>query len=47
MITKLPLDKKNRMLRIGVGLHEGKWFARVDLWFVGFRLTCAKTTYTK
>jgi len=39
MITKLDLDEKNRMVRLGIGLHDGKWFARVDLWWVGFRLT--------
>lgn len=38
-VTKLNLDKNNRMLRIGLGLHEGKWFFRIDLWVVGFRLT--------
>lgn len=39
MITKLPLDRNNRMLRVGFGLHDGKWFARVDLWFFGLRLS--------
>ena len=39
MITRIPLDPKNRMLRVGFGLHEGKWFFRLDLWTVGFRLT--------
>lgn len=39
MITKVPLDEKNRMVRIGLGLHEGRWFFRVDLWWIGFRLT--------
>lgn len=38
-LTKLPLDPNSRMLRIGFGKHEGKWFFRVDLWFVGFRFT--------
>lgn len=36
--TKIPLDAKNRMVRLGGGLNEGKWFIRVDLWFVGYRL---------
>lgn len=31
------LDEKNRMLRIGFGKHEGKWFFRVDLWWRGYR----------
>ena len=38
-ITKSPLDKKNRMIRVGFGLHDDKWFLRVDLWFIGFRLS--------
>lgn len=29
--TKIPLDKNNRMLRLGFGLNEGKWFLRIDL----------------
>jgi hypothetical protein len=37
-ITKIPLDEQNRMLRAGFGKHCGKWFIRIDLWFVGFRL---------
>lgn len=38
MITKIPLDKDNRMLRIGFGKNNGSWFFRVDLWFIGIRL---------
>jgi hypothetical protein len=38
-VTKLSLDTDNRMLRIGVGKHEGKWFFRVDLWTTGWRIT--------
>lgn len=38
-ITRIRLDKDNRMLRAGFGKHGGKWFIRVDLWFVGFRLS--------
>lgn len=34
----LPLDKNNRMLRVGFGKNDGNWFARIDLWFFGFRL---------
>lgn len=37
-VTKIPLDKNNRMLRIGFGKHDGIWFARVDLWFFGVRI---------
>ena len=38
-ITKIKLDDKNRMLRAGLGLNEGRFFARIDLWCVGFRLS--------
>lgn len=38
-ITKIELDSKNRMLRIGFGKHDGNWFCRVDLWYNGYRLT--------
>ena len=37
-LTKINLDRRNRMLRIGFGKHEGNWFARIDLWYVGFRI---------
>lgn len=42
MITKISLDENNRMVRIGVGKHDGRWFFRVDLWYVGFRLAAAR-----
>jgi hypothetical protein len=38
-LTKIKLDHQNRMLRMGVGKNEGNWFARVDLWYIGFRIT--------
>ncbi len=37
-IQKINLDPDNRMLRIGFGKHEAKYFFRVDLWFFGIRL---------
>ena len=37
MITRIPLDKDNRMLRIGFGKNNGSWFFRIDLWVTGFR----------
>lgn len=37
IITKIPLDENCRMLRIGFGKNNGKWFFRIDLWNVGFR----------
>ena len=36
-ITKIELDKENRMLRIGFGKNKGSWFFRIDLWAVGYR----------
>jgi len=38
-LVKIPLDTKNRMIRVGFGLHEGKFFIRIDLWFFGVRLS--------
>jgi hypothetical protein len=37
-ITKISLDDENRMLRAGFGKHDGNWFIRIDLWWVGCRL---------
>lgn len=37
--TTIKLDTQNRMLRIGVGKNDGNWFARIDLWCIGFRIT--------
>lgn len=37
--TKLYLDQDNRMLRVGFGKNNGKWFARLDLWTVGLRIS--------
>ena len=39
MLTTINLDEDNRMLRFGFGKNEGRWFARIDLWWIGFRLT--------
>jgi len=38
-IDKIKLDKNNRMLRIGFGKHEGKYFFRIDLWRIGYRIS--------
>lgn len=38
-LTRIPLDTNNRMLRIGFGKHDGNWFARIDLWFFGVRIS--------
>lgn len=38
-LTKITLDPSNRMVRIGFGLNNKRWFARIDLWWIGLRLT--------
>ena len=38
-IDKINLDENNRMLRIGFGKNSGRWFFRIDLWYIGYRLT--------
>lgn len=38
-LTKIVLDKSNRMVRVGGGLNNGAWFVRIDLWWIGFRIT--------
>lgn len=34
----IEMKAGNRMVRLGAGQHDGKWFIRVDLWWVGVRL---------
>ena len=38
-ITRLDLDKDNRMLRVGFGKHNSTFFFRIDLWLVGYRIS--------
>jgi len=38
-LTKLTMDEKNRMLRVAIGKNDGRWFFRIDLWSVGYRIT--------
>lgn len=38
-LQKIKLDSDNRMLRFGFGKNQGRWFARLDLWFFGVRLS--------
>lgn len=35
----IKMDQGNRMLRIGFGQHDHKWFVRVDLWWYGVRVS--------
>jgi len=39
MIQKIKLSTDNRMLRIGGGYHNGIPFFRIDLWWVGYRIS--------
>jgi hypothetical protein len=34
----IRLDRNNRMLRVGFGKNNGRWFFRIDLWFFGIRI---------
>jgi len=38
-VTSLKLDPGYRMIRIGFGQFDSKWFFRVDLWAVAIRVT--------
>lgn len=38
-VTKINLEKGNRMIRLGFGQHNYNWFVRIDLWCVAYRLT--------
>lgn len=37
-LTVFALSKGNRMFRLGIGQHDGKWFARLDVWFYAIRI---------
>lgn len=39
MRTPVYTTADNRMLRIGGGRHDGRWFFRIDLWWWGWRWT--------
>jgi len=39
MIHKIKLDHWNRMLRFGFGFNNGAFFIRIDLWWVGYRIS--------
>jgi hypothetical protein len=38
-LTKIQLDRDNRMIRAGFGKNNGNWFVRIDLWFIGIRVS--------
>lgn len=39
LLTVINLDPNNRMIRVGLGKWNSSFFIRIDLWYVGFRLT--------
>ena len=38
-LTKIQLNRDNRMIRAGFGKNNGNWFVRIDLWFIGIRVS--------
>jgi hypothetical protein len=43
----IPLDENNRMFRIGFGKNKGRWFVRIDLWFLELGFDEAKCRATR
>ena len=39
MIDFIRMQPGDRMVRIGFGQHTGRWFARIDLWWFGVRVS--------
>lgn len=35
----IKLDYLNRKIRFGFGFHQGNPFIRIDLWWIGFRIS--------
>ena len=38
-IHKIKLNRWNRMFRFGFGFNQGRPFIRIDLWWVGYRIS--------
>jgi hypothetical protein len=38
-LTTIKHNEQNRMFGVRVGTYEGRAYARIDLWFVSFRVT--------
>lgn len=38
-LTKVTWDENSRYLRVGFGKNDGRWFARIDFWWFGYRIT--------
>lgn len=37
-VKRIDMESGNRMLRIGFGKNNQRWFFRVDFWFFGIRI---------
>ena len=37
--SKVTMEPNNRMVRIGFGQNESRWFFRIDFWWFGIRIT--------
>ena len=37
-LTKITHEKGSEIIRFGFGRHDFKWFIRVDLWWVAYRI---------
>jgi hypothetical protein len=38
-VTRIPMIPGYRMARLALGQNKHRWFLRIDLWFVGYRIT--------
>lgn len=38
-LVLIELPKGGRMIRVGFGQHDFKWFARIDMWWFALRIT--------
>lgn len=38
-LNVIKMEKGDRKLRFGFGQHSGLWYARLDLWWYGFRIS--------
>lgn len=37
--TMVPMDSQNRKIGLRGGLEKTLWYVRLDLWWVGFRIS--------
>lgn len=38
-VNVIRMKSGNRMVRMGFGQNENRWFFRVDMWWFGIRIT--------